>query len=420
MKVLHINTFDTGGAATACRRIHMGLLEKGIDSKMLLLHKTQSIPETYSFTADCAEKKARPSMLRKIRRKIVRALTKRQRMEARKKEADFNRRQEGVEVFSFPNSVYDVTTHPLYREADIIQLNWVSGFLDEPSFFEKNTKPVIWRMADLYACGGGYHYEKNFPFEALRPELEANFTIREKALAGKKICMVPISDWVRQKACESPLLRSFPKQVIHNGLDFNIFQRHDKRFCRKVFNLPSDGRILLFGSEVVQSKRKGFDLLIKALGKINRQVHLVFFGVAPDLSGFDLGHPMHAIGTVADERMLSVLYNAADYFVMPSIEETFGQVTIEALASGTPVISFPTGGSSDIIIPGLNGLLATDFTADALADVICRALETDFDPEVIVEDVKTRFDITKKVESYVALYEQLLNNAYPNDGCRAN
>lgn len=417
MKILHINTFDTGGAATACRRIHLGLLEKGVDSKILLLHKAKNIPETYAFSAHHAENKTRPSRLHRMLQKISRKFMKHQRKKAEQKAIDLERRKQGAEMFTFPNNVYDITTHPLYQEADIIQLNWVSGFLDEPSFFEKNTKPVIWRMADLYACGGGYHYEKNFPFEALRPELEENFAIREKALAGKKICLVPISDWVKQKACESTLLRDFPKHVIHNGVDLRVFQRHDKHFCRKVFNLPMSGQILLFGSQVVKSRRKGFDLLMAALGKINRKVQLVVFGDTPDLSELDLGHPIHVVGTVADERLLSVLYGAADYFIMPSIEEAFGQVTIEALASGIPVISFPNGGSLDIIVDGLNGSLATDFTADALADAIGLALDTDFDSEAIVKDVRSRFDITDKVELYVRLYRQIMNNVYPTDGC---
>lgn len=329
---------------------------------------------------------------------------------------DLERRKEGAEIFTFPSNVYDVTTHPLYKEADIIQLNWVSGFLDEPSFFKKNTKPVIWRMADLYACGGGYHYEKNFPFEALRPELEENFTVREKALAGKNMCLVPISDWVREKACESPLLRNLPKKVIHNGIDLGVFRRYDKRFCREVFNLPLDGLILLFGSEVVKAKRKGFDLLMAALGKINRKVQLVIFGDA-DLTDFNLGLPTRVIGPVADERMLSVLYSAADYFIMPSIEEAFGQVTIEALASGTPVISFPNGGSLDIIVDHFNGILANDFTSDALAEAICLALDMDFDSSAIVEDVKSRFDIMAKIESYMTLYKHIMDDAYPTDGC---
>lgn len=419
MKILHINTFDTGGAATACRRIHLGLLEKGVDSKILLLHKAKNFPETYTFSY-CHEKAMRPSKFQKISQKIASLFTKHQRKKAKQKAQDFERRKQGAEIFSFPTTRYDVTAHPLYQEADIIQLNWVSGFLDEPSFFAKNTKPVIWRMADLYACGGGYHYEKDFPFDALRPELEENFAIREKALAGKQLCLVPISDWVRQKACESPLLRNLPKKVIHNGVDLQVFKKHDKRFCRDVFSLPGDGRLLLFGAQTVTSKRKGFDLLMSALKQIDQELHLVVFGDSTDLLEFDIGQPIHAIGTVADERLLSVLYGAADYFVMPSIEETFGQVTLEALASGTPVISFPTGGSLDIIIDHFNGILARDFTADALAHAIAQGLATDFDTAAIVDDVKSRFNITDKVNAYLALYEQLLDHAYPVAGCGKN
>src|SRR5690606_6634145 len=218
MKILHINTFDTGGAATACRRIHLSLLEKGVDSKILLLHKTKNIPETYAFSSRVA-KKTRPPRHQRVLQKLRSTFTRYERKKAEKKIADFERRKQGAEIFTFPYNEYDVTTHPLYQEADIIQLNWVSGFLDEPSFFEKNKKPVIWRMADLYACGGGYHYEKDFPFEALQPELDENFSIRKKALKGTKICLVPISDWVEKKAQESTLLRNFPKKVIHNGVD---------------------------------------------------------------------------------------------------------------------------------------------------------------------------------------------------------
>ncbi len=424
MKILHINTFDIGGAATACRRIHLGLLEQGVDSKILLLHKTKNIPETYSFSSwldsSSTGKKKRPPRLQWLLQKVSRKFTKHQRKKAEIRAADLERRKQGAEIFTFPNNEYDVTMHPLYQDADIIQLNWVSGFLDEPSFFAKNTKPVIWRMADLYACGGGYHYEKNFPFKALQPELNENLAIREEALEGKKLCLVPISDWVRQKACESTLLKDLPKKVIHNGVDLRVFRRHDKRFCREVFDLPSEGQILLFGSQVVKSKRKGFELLLSALGKINRNVQLVVFGDVPDLSEFNLRQPIHAVGTVSDERMLSVLYSAADYFIMPSIEEAFGQVTIEALASGTPVISFPNGGSLDIILNGRNGFLATDFTSVALADAIGHALDTDFDSEAIAEDVRSRFDIRDKVDSYLTLYECILANNYPPDGCDGN
>ncbi|WP_028295801.1 glycosyltransferase [Olivibacter sitiensis] len=405
MKILHINTVDTGGAATACLRIHLALLEKGIDSKVLLLGKNREIPETYLFEPTIPP----VSKMQRLRKKLTKLspLAKRRARQQQRQLADLNARQQGAEIFSFPTSPYDITQSPLYQEADIIQLNWVSGFLDEPSFFAKNTKPVIWRMADLYTCGGGYHYEKGFPFDALRPELEINHALRLATLKGKKLHMVPISNWVKRKAEESEILGPLNKTMINNGLDRTLFKPHDKAFARSVFNLPQGKKILLFGAANVKNKRKGFDLLKKALYTLEEDVVLVVFG-RDALDPTEFMFPLIQLARIADKRLLSVLYAAADYFVMPSIEEAFGQVSIEALACGTPIVSFPTGGSLDIVREELNGTLAADFTSQGFAAALKRALATDFDKEALLADVKERFDIADKADEYIELYARLL------------
>ena len=93
---------------------------------------------------------------------------------------------------------------------------------------------------------------------------------------------------------------------------------------------------------------------------------------------------------------------------MASIEEAFGQVTIEALASGTPVISFPNGGSLDIIKDDINGVLAKDFTSNELSNAIKRALLISFDQNKIIQDVKNRFNIYEKIQEYIQLYKTLI------------
>ena len=61
---------------------------------------------------------------------------------ATQKQLFLKQRASGLELFSFPNSNYDITTSPLYQEADIINLHWVAGFLDYESFFSKNNFDV--------------------------------------------------------------------------------------------------------------------------------------------------------------------------------------------------------------------------------------------------------------------------------------
>ena len=404
IKVLHINTFDHGGAATACIRIHLCLLKKGIDSKILFLKKTKNIQEAYEFNI---KSNYVSFYIKKLYKKITNKI-------CLKNKNSLTNRKKNAEVFSFPYSNYKITKSSLYKEADIIQLNWVSGFLNEQTFFKKNKKPVIWRMADLYACGSGYHYEKYFPFEKLKKELNINYKIRKQVLKNNNITFVPISEWVKLKANESSLIYNFPKKVIHNGVDLNIFKPHNKKYSRNVFNLKDDKTILLFGSDFIQNKRKGLDLLINALNLLpqNENIQLVTFGnfnITKEniLKYYKIIH----IGNILDERLLSVLYSAADYFIMPSIEEAFGQVTIESMASGTPVISFPNGGSSDIIINGQNGFLSDDFSAESLSKSIILGLNTKFNRSDIVKYIKENFNIEEKCEQYIELYKSVLG--YP-------
>jgi glycosyltransferase involved in cell wall biosynthesis len=395
MKILHVNTIDIGGAANACKRIHLGLLSAGIDSKMLLFRKTKNIPKSYGFFQELPVN----SLWKLIYKKSFKVLS------YNNTKTKILPKRPDVEIFSFPTSNFDITEHPLYREADIIQLNWVSGFIDEHSFFKNNTKPVIWRMADLYSCGGGNHYEKNFPFESYNKYIIENKKIRKKALLNSNINFIAISNWVLTKANESDIIGHFPKRVIHNGVDFNIFKPYNKLLAREVFNLPIDKIIILLGADQVTNNRKGFNLAIEAIDQINdSNIQVVIFGKG-DSKLSDSGI---YVGEVGDERLLSILYSAADYFIMASIEEAFGQVTIEALASGTPVISFPNGGSLDIVKDEINGVLAKDFTSNELSNAIKRALLISFDQNKIIQDVKNRFNIYEKIQEYIQLYKTLI------------
>lgn len=393
MKILHINTYDTGGAATACRRIHLGLLERGIDSKVLYLKKTKDVKETYQFLIP------KSSLFLRIKNKITKKFFK--------KKSLFENCKGAYEIFSMPQSPYDITQHPLYKEADVIQLNWVSSFLDETTFFKKNTKPVIWRMADLYACGGGNHYEKNFPFVELAALVEKNKQIRKAALKNTIVNFVCISNWVKQKANESAVISNFPKTIIHNGVDLNIFKPLDKNFARQVFNFPLDKKIILLGADSLANKRKGLNLAKEAIDKIiekHNNILVVTFG-----KQILVNQNWINVGEINDERLLSTLYSAADFFVMSSIEEAFGQVTIEALACGLPVVSFPTGGSIDIIEEGVNGFLAKGFSSDDLEEAILKVLNMNFNSEDIIRVVNMNFNIKDKINNYIELYKTLMN-----------
>ncbi|TAE46946.1 MAG: hypothetical protein EAY69_07690, partial [Cytophagales bacterium] len=64
--------------------------------------------------------------------------------------------------FTFTESAYNILSHHLVKEADIIHLHWVAHFLDYASFFKKINKPVVWTLHDKNPLNGGFHYDIYF------------------------------------------------------------------------------------------------------------------------------------------------------------------------------------------------------------------------------------------------------------------
>ena len=120
------------------------------------------------------------------------------------------------------------------------------------------------------------------------------------------------------------------------------------------------------------------------------------------------------VGEVTNERMLSLVYSAADLLVSASLAESFGLTVVEAMACGTPVVGFDVGGIPDMVRPGETGLLAPAGDTDALAAGIRRMLTDDElrrrlgarCREVAVKE----YGLEIQARRYVALYEEMLKS----------
>ncbi len=399
MKITHINTLDRGGAAKACTLIHKALLGQGVESKMLILNPTKSEKEMYVFNywnntrgRFHALKKGIDMMLydRKLRHRSQTL-------------PPYNG------MFTFPTTIYDITENEHYQSADIVQLNWTSGFLNEQTFFDKNKKPIVWRMADLYITGAGFHYGLDTPTDSFRTYLQENINIRNKALntTNLDLTIVPISSWVEAKANESNLTKRFPKKLISCGVDTDIYKPYDSKLVRTLLGLPLNKKIILFGADSLSDKRKGITLLLEALNMINlSQIQLVSFGGHPIKSDLNIIN----LGYINDEKLLAMLYSAADLYITPAMEEAFGQTSIEAQACGATLITFPTGGGIDILEGNKQlGEIAQNVDAASLKDSIQVVLNTTYDKQYIVESTIKRFDINQKAKEYIELYKSILN-----------
>jgi glycosyltransferase involved in cell wall biosynthesis len=182
-----------------------------------------------------------------------------------------------------------------------------------------------------------------------------------------------------------------------------------------LWSIPRDAAVVLFAAESVANVRKGFAHLAQAVAGIRGVENLLLVSVGGGKCELPPGLPHLALGKVTNDRMLSTIYSAADVFVIPSLQESFGQTVIESLACGTPVVGFASGGIPDMVRPGQTGWLAPTGDTNALREAIETALrdrEKRLAMSPVCREVAVReYSLDVQARAYAALYETLLARA---------
>ncbi len=192
-----------------------------------------------------------------------------------------------------------------------------------------------------------------------------------------KLVLAANSEWTRrqidgvgevlQAPAGSPVRRPL---AVRLGVPLDVFRPLDRNACRAKLNLPEDKFILLFSCSNLADKRKGVDHLIHAIRKLDLPDLIpVCIGYNDGSTPLDLPN-LISVGYVTDIERQVMLYNAADVFVAPSLEEAFGQVFVEAAACGTPSVAYSVGGVPEALADGIVGRLAKAVDPDALAEAI--------------------------------------------------
>jgi glycosyltransferase involved in cell wall biosynthesis len=428
MKILHINTYDRGGAANACLRLHEGLFDAGVDSKVLVLHKTgNNYPAVYAYEP---KKIQQLLLLDKIKGKIKRILREFYLYKdavpkhAKQMQWIYQNRDINLEMVSPPVSHIDITNNCLYDEADIIHLHWVAGFVDYKTFFSKCKKPVVWTFHDQNPFLGIEHYSEKL----LHPDSEGlpirrifsteEIAIEEKYKQLKKdifktfpLHIVALSNWMQNEIVASNMFPIAKTHLIPNGIDSKKFVTLDKKFCRQLLQLPTDKKIILFASDNVDNNRKGISYLLNALANLHND-NLIVCSVGQKNSMGNEKKNFIELGEIRDQRLMNVAYSAADVFVIPSLMDNLPNTVIESLLSGTPVISFPVGGIPDMLRQGTNGYIATEISVTALSESIDLFFKKgiEWNTENIRRDAVERFDISVQVKRMLQLYQSVTAN----------
>ena len=252
---------------------------------------------------------------------------------------------------------------------DVIHIHNIHGyFLNYKILFEYLSKadiPVVWTVHDCWLYTGHcYHYasvgcekwktqcekcpqKTAFPTSILLDRSRQNFNDKKAAFTSlKNLTIVTVSEWMKGEMAHS-FLKDCHYQVIHNGIDLNVFDvQPDEKSVREKYGL-GDKKIIL-GLASIWSKEKGWDDFVKMSEMLNEDEVIVMVGVSEEQQR-RLPKNIVAIRRTENVRQLAELYSAATAFINPTWQDNYPTVNLEAIACGTPVVTYRTGGSIEVI-----------------------------------------------------------------------
>lgn len=411
VKILHFSIFDRkGGACIAGYRQHQALVRSGVNSRMWVRQKFTDDPRVSEF-------KPRDDLLSRTNRVARRFWLRGQRNAAAPVGELFSDRSDygGAEVQSLPPH-------------DLINIQFTQDFVDLPAFYSliPASVPVVVTLHEMSMFTGGCSYAyscRNFERKCGDCPLLANDAaddISARSWRRKRIAytrrpagmlhFVADSHWLATEARKSSLLKNFPVEVIHYGLDTDIFRPQNMQAARELLGLPQGRPIVAFAAASVTDERKGVALLAEAIKGVREIPFLLTWGAAFPKSLEGIPH-LH-LGAIDSEHLVSIAYNASDFFVIPSLEEAFGQTCLEAMACGRPVVGFDVGGIPDMIRHNETGLLVPRGDVEGLTLAIQKLIDQ---PQVTVAlgykaraMVQAHFSFPANADAYRKLYERLI------------
>lgn len=222
---------------------------------------------------------------------------------------------------------------------------------------------------------------------------------KKEAFTGLDLTIVTPSQWLADLVNES-FLKDYPVRVVHNGIDRNVFSPRLSDF-RKRYNIQEE-KILLLGVAVQWVPRKGADVFLRLSQKLDpNRFQIVLVGTDKRIDK-QLPPNIISIHRTANQMELAEIYTAADLFVNPTREDTFPTVNMESLACGTPVLTFRTGGSPEMLDETCGRVVECD-DEEALYQAILDMAEHPLRQEDCLKRAES-FDEKERFKEYVALY----------------
>jgi glycosyltransferase involved in cell wall biosynthesis len=406
MNVLLVQIADYlngGGGAIATYRLHTGLREAGVNSRILCANKTLEGPQSVAVPPLSKWEWRLHTITSNLGLNDIHAL-----------------------------STWKIRDMPVYQEADVINFH---GFRKHFSYLAlpalTRDKPGVFTLQDIWPftghCVVTYDCERwktgcgKCPYpkvlQAMKRDGSAmEWKLKKWAYGRSDLTFVTLCSEVTERAKQSMLGR-YPIREIPAGLDTQALQPHDPQLCRSLLGIPRDKKVIMFAALSLNLPWKGGDLLLEALNGLPESLKsesvLLLLGDKGQAIARESGIETLSYGRVYDDRIKALLYSAADVFVSPSRAESFGLVALESLSCGTPAVAFTVGGMRDYIRAGISGYPATPDDSNDLRRGLIELLEDAKGREKMGklgrEMVLAEYTVELQAARYIELYEELLS-----------
>lgn len=196
-----------------------------------------------------------------------------------------------------------------------------------------------------------------------------NFALKKEVFSKmNNLQLITVSDWLENLVRQS-FLSSSKVSTIHNGIDTQLFKYSHlgHQNLRKEYGLAD--KWIILGVASVWDQRKGLKDFVQLSGRLDKSHQIVLVGITKDQRS-QLPSSIIAIERTSSATGLASWYSCADVFVNPTHDDNFPTTNIEALACGTPVVTYDTGGSPEAI-DSLTGIKVERGNVEKLAEAIC-------------------------------------------------
>ena len=406
MNILHVNNVDLLGSRFNGYDMQRALNKRGITANQIVMQQMSTDPHTHLLPTWSGENYLQGRIIAGERKMSIHGM-----------------------LYPYLLKLTDTAE---FKQADIVHYHLLHNYFGSLPLFPPITalKPSVLTVHDpwiftghcvyprecdkwLAGCGGCPHLDDHFPMEKDRTAL--HWRIKQRVFSKADLDLIVASAYMMELVKKSPITKHIEHvHLIPFGIDTDLFSpsRNQKEIRRRL-GIPEKNFVLFFRAD--HSKYKGFASIQYVLNRLDRadKITLLAVGEKGLLFNYIGKYQIVDFGWITDDALLADLYSACDVFLMPSTEEAFGLMAIEAMASGRPLVCFEGTSLPAVSFAPRCGIAVPKNNAEALLATVKRLRESPEEQHTRgaagrrLAEKHYRFE--DYIERHIHLYEEILH-----------